>query len=271
MPRNVHKCIKLKNTSVRRCTWKFKHQQYIHQSTNQQTWRILTSLNSSSSFRCSIASFSALFLCSFSTFSYFFQYSSIWWEMKINVLLAFTVLLLIIKMFQEKMKCSTYQNLTSVWHLCVQSNWLVSFLHWNLLPRARSSLLVTCTDLHVHVVLQKVKLFQSVFRERQIKNRKVETFSCFLKAILCFKECNLRIQGKFAQKHGWGWWGWGLICIDVHTSLQSLLALGAVCNVTFWDLWASLRISFWQSWASYTWRENQPHYPWVKYIFSFCF
>lgn len=82
-PRNVHKCIKLKNTSVRQCTLKFKHQQYIHQSTNQQTLRILTSLNSSSSFLCSIASFSALFLCSFSTFSYFFQYSSIWCKIKI--------------------------------------------------------------------------------------------------------------------------------------------------------------------------------------------
>ena len=134
-----------KTLQIRQCTWKFKHQQYIHQSTNQYTWRILTSLNSSSSFRCSIASFSALFLCSFSTFSYFFQYSSIWCKMKINVLLAFTVLLLIIKTFQEKMKCSTYQNLTSVWHLHVHSNWLVSFLHWNQLLRARSLLLVTCT------------------------------------------------------------------------------------------------------------------------------
>ena len=72
-----------KTLQIRQCTWKFKHQQYIHQSTNQHTLRILTSLNSSSSFRCSIASFSALFLCSFSTFSYFFQYSSIWCKIKI--------------------------------------------------------------------------------------------------------------------------------------------------------------------------------------------
>ena len=173
--------------------------------------RILTSLNSSSSFRCSIASFSALFLCSFSTFSYFFQYSSIWWEMKINVLLAFTVLLLIIKTFQEKMKCSTYQNLTSVWHLRVQSNWLVSFLHWNLLLRARSSLLVTCTDLHVHLVLQKVKLFQSVFRERQIKNRKV-TFSCFLKAIAgVFQGVQLENSGQ--------------VCTETWTRMMRLRAL----------------------------------------------
>ena len=148
-----------KKLQIKRCTWKFKHQHDIHQSTNQQTSRILTSLNSSSSFRCSIASFSALFLCSFSTFSYFFQYSSIWCKMKINGLLAFTVLLLIIKTFQEKMECSTHQNLTSVWHLDVHSNWMVSFLCWNQLPRARSLLLVTCTDLHIHVVLQKVKLF----------------------------------------------------------------------------------------------------------------
>ena len=82
-----------KTLQIRRCTWKFKHQQYIHQSTNQHTLRILTSLNSSSSFRCSIASFSALFLCSFSTFSYFFQYSSIWRKSEDKNFTAFSILL----------------------------------------------------------------------------------------------------------------------------------------------------------------------------------
>ena len=88
------------------------------------------------------------------------------------------------------MKC-TYQNLTSVWHLHVHSNNLSNGL-------VRSLLLVT------DLVLQKVKLFQSVFRERQwtrkwksgatflslIVTSKIDTlhpFLLFLKANLCFK------------------------------------------------------------------------------------
>ena len=66
------------------------------------------------------------------------------------------------------------QNLMTALHSNNLSNGLVSFHQWNIpqLPRVRSLLLVT------DLVLQKVRLFQSVFRQRQWtrKQKSVATF-----------------------------------------------------------------------------------------------